>query len=69
MKPNKIQIEVAREIQSQASFWSTTNDITSLTHYCDIAESLNLIDNLTEEQIEKLEDKIADLFDYIKSLK
>lgn len=68
MKANKIQQYICDVIRSQANFWKYTNDITSLTHINDVEEECNtqFMDILTDEEIEKLVDKLSDLYWFIR---
>ena len=54
MKPTKLQKKICELIKSQASFWMNTNDINSPTHYNDIEEGVEDIDELSEEEKEEL---------------
>lgn len=72
MKPTPRQQKLIEEVQNQASFWMTTNDIDSPTHYCDMEEEvqkLEMDDVLSKEDAKKFEDLLGDLFDFIKSKK
>jgi hypothetical protein len=72
MKPNDKQKKIIDLIKGQVSFWLSTNDISSPTHYCDIDQDcvgLTLENDLTEEQAEELAVKISDLFTFVKNLK
>lgn len=72
MKPTPRQKKLIEEVQNQASFWMTTNDIDSPTHYCDLEEEtykLEMDDTLSKEDRKKFEDLIGDLFDFIKTRK
>jgi hypothetical protein len=72
MKSNKKQILVCEEIISQASFWISTNDISSPTHSCDISEMMRnhvVFNDLTDEEASELETKLNDLYYFVRSLK
>lgn len=55
-------------IKEQASFWSSSNDINSPTHFCDIEESVGLFDEFDVNQQEELIDKLTDLYLFIKNI-
>lgn len=66
MKPTKLQKKICELIKSQASFWMTTNDINSPTHYNDIEESLYDMDELSEEEKEELLFALSSLYHLVK---
>ena len=68
MKANKIQQMLCDQIHSQQDFWKHSNDITSPTHLTDIEEECQaqLEDVLTEKEIEEFEEKLTDLYWFIR---
>lgn len=68
MKANKIQQRICDVIQSQQSFWKNSNDITSPTHLVDIEEECftQLFDFLTEQERLEFEEKLQDLYWFIR---
>lgn len=66
MKPTKLQKKICELIKSQASFWMNTNDIYSPTHYNDIEESLDDMDELSEEEKEELLFALRNLYNLVK---
>lgn len=68
MKANKIQQYICDVIQGQQSFWKNSNDITSPTHLVDIEEEcfVQLHDWLTDEERLELEEKLQDLYWFIR---
>jgi len=70
MKANKIQQIICDVINSQTSFWKNSNDITSPTHIVDINEEccaqLSDLDIINENDIEELNEKIEDLYWFIR---
>ena len=68
MKPTNRHIELCELIKSQANFWIGTNDIDSPTHLCDIAESLNEIEWISEQEWYEMEDCLTQLYYTIKKL-
>ena len=68
MKVNKIQQYICDVICSQQNFWRHSNDITSPTHLGDIEEECNaqFINLLEEEEIKELEDKLTDLYWFVR---
>ena len=71
MKANKIQSYICDVIYSQADFWKHSNDITSPTHLVDIEEECNaqFINLLNDEDIKELENKLTDLYWFIRKFK
>lgn len=72
MKPTPGQIKLAQYIESQASWWQTTNDIRSPTHYCDISNDLaDLVfeEVITEEEAKEIEKTMEVLYELIKAIK
>ena len=71
MKANKIQSYICDVIHSQASFWQRSNDITSPTHLVDIEEECNaqFINLMEDEDIKELENKLIDLYWFIRKFK
>lgn len=69
MKSNEKQIKVCEIIKEQASFWITTNDIKSPTHWCDISETLNSFDCdcFTESEKQEIEVKLIELLQLVRS--
>ena len=66
MKPTKLQKKICELIKSQASFWMNTNDIYSPTHYNDIEEELDNIEELSEEDKEELLFALRNLYNLVK---
>lgn len=66
MKPTKLQKKICELIKSQASFWMNTNDIYSSTHYNYIEESLDDMDELSEEEKEELLFALRNLYQLVK---
>ena len=66
MKPTKHQKKICELIKSQASFWMNTNDISSPTHYNDMEESLDAMDELSEEEKEELLFALRNLYQLVK---
>jgi hypothetical protein len=66
MEPTKLQKKICELVKSQASFWINTNDIDSPTHYCDMLEELNDIDELTEGDKDELFKILIDLYTHIR---
>lgn len=68
MKANKIQQYICDVINSQQDFWKHSNDITSLTHISDIEEECKAQfgDLLSDEEIEKLVNKLSELYWFIR---
>lgn len=66
MKPTKLQKKICELIKSQASFWISTNDIYSPTHYNDIEECLYDIDELSEDAKEELLFALRNLYHLVK---
>jgi hypothetical protein len=69
MVPTDKQKEICDLIIEQASYWKNTNDLYSSTHFVDVEESLNRLDDLTEEQFDKLHDALTNLFWIIRTIK
>lgn len=65
MKANKLQQEICDVIKDQASFWKSTDDITSLTHLGDIHMSAHLTD-LPEEDADAFEELLQILYWFIR---
>jgi hypothetical protein len=71
MKPSDRQKEIAKLIESQAGYWSNTNDINSPTHEGDVDEEVRLLtlnDTITDDQVKILSDKILDLYYFIRDI-
>lgn len=68
MKPTNRHIELCELIKSQANFWIGTNDIDSPTHLCDIAESLNGIEWLSEHDWYEMEDCLNQLYYTVRKI-
>ena len=66
MKPTKLQKKICELIKSQASFWMNTNDINSPTHYNDIEEGVEDIDELSEYDKEELLFALRNLYQLVK---
>ena len=68
MKANKIQQYLCDVILSQQSFWRNSNDITSPTHLTDIEEECysQLCDLISDEDREEFEEKLKDLYWFIR---
>jgi hypothetical protein len=66
MKPTKLQKKICELIKSQASFWMNTNDINSPTHYNDIEEGVDEIDELLDEDKEELLFALRNLYQLVK---
>ena len=66
MKPTQLQKKICELVKSQASFWINTNDINSPTHYCDMWEELNDIEELTEGEKDELFKILNDLYTNIR---
>lgn len=66
MKANDKQKQICDLIISQVSFWKTSNDINSPTHYSDNSESVRNMEGLSEEQEEDLTNFLDNLLNYIK---
>ena len=68
MKPTEKQIMVCDIIKDQLSFWKSTNDLSSPTHSCDISETLQEEDRLTEMQKDELDVLLTDLLCFVRSI-
>lgn len=68
MKANEKQIEACHIISDQVSFWEHTNDITSSTHFCDIEESVNMSEVLSESESAELTTLLILLYKFVKHL-
>ena len=68
MKPTDTQKKICDLIIAQAHFWKATNDITSPTHLCDIEESVNNTDELSDSDKETLIKGITDLYFEVRGL-
>lgn len=66
MKANDKQKQICDLIINQVSFWKTSNDINSPTHYSDNSESVRNMEGLSEEQEEDLTNFLDNLLNYIK---
>lgn len=66
MKATKEQKEMIDCLISQAKFWASSNDIASPTHYNDIAEEVNKLDFLCEEDAERFILAIEQVYHLIK---
>ena len=72
MKPTEKQKAIAKVVEQQGQFWQSTNDINSPTHYCDIDETLLLLDVegiITENERDVLAEKLSDVYSFIKNIK
>lgn len=71
MKPTELQIKIAKVIEECSSFWQSTNDINSPTHICDIEATVirDLLEDLPEEKIIIIINKITELYKFIKQFK
>ena len=72
MKPTEKQIKVIDTILSIIKTWKNTNDINSSTHIVDIHEfmyaDLKSEDIVTQDESEKIEDKLSDLLIQIRHI-
>lgn len=72
MKPTEKQIKVIDTILSIIKTWKDTNDIDSPTHFCDMHEfmyaDLESEDIVTQDESEKIEDKLSDLLIQIRHI-
>lgn len=68
MKPTDRHKVLCELIKSQANYWIGTNDIDSPTHLCDIAESLNGIEWLSEKDWYEMEDCLNQLYYTIRKI-
>lgn len=72
MKPTPGQIKLAQYIESQASWWQSTNDIRSPSHYCDISNDLlDLVyeEILTDEEAHEIQKTMEVLYELLKAVK
>lgn len=68
MKPNKKQLDVIKTIQTITGYWSSTNDIYSLSHCTLIEEELSSIDDIPEGLKEDLIDKLVNIWQIVRAL-
>lgn len=68
MKPNKKQLDVIKTIQTITDYWSSTNDIHSLSHCTLIEEELSSINDIPEGLKEDLTDKLVDIWQIVRAL-
>lgn len=66
MKATNKQKEICDLIINQVSFWKSSNDINSPTHYCDNSESVRSIEGLSEEDEEDLTNFLDNLLNFVK---
>jgi hypothetical protein len=66
MKATYKQKEICDLIINQVSFWKSSNDINSPTHYCDNSESVRSIEGLSEEDEEDLTNFLDNLLNFVK---
>ena len=64
MKATYKQKEICDLIINQVSFWKSSNDINSPTHYCDNSESVRSIEGLSDE--EDLTNFLDNLLNFVK---
>lgn len=69
MKTTPKQKEICDLIISQVSFWKSSNDINSPTHYCDNSESVRSLEGLSEEDEEDLTNFLDNLLNFVKEKK
>lgn len=72
MKATPLQKLLIEEIQNQATFWMSTNDIDSPTHYGDMEQEISKLEwdnHITKADAKKFEELLGDLFDFIKTKK
>lgn len=69
MKATDKQKEICDLVIQQASFWKSSNDIDSFTHYCDNFESVRCLEGLSEKDEEDLTNFLDDLLDFVKGKK
>lgn len=72
MKATKKQQVVIGFCKSQLSFWETSNDIKSPTHFCDNEEvfnSLQFDDVISNDSAKKLTDVMDELLTIIRNIK
>lgn len=72
MKPTPGQIKLAQYIESQASWWQTTNDLRSPTHYCDISNDLSELvyeEAITEDESVEIIKTMEVLYELVKAVK
>jgi hypothetical protein len=67
MKPTELQRKICEVIKIQANYWINTNDIHSPTHYNDIEEDVNDIDDLSDDAKEILIQCLENLYHFIKN--
>lgn len=68
MKATDKQKEICDLVIQQASFWKSSNDIDSPTHYCDNSESVRSLE-LSEEDEEDLTNFLDNLLNFVKERK
>lgn len=68
MKATDKQKQICDLIIQQASFWKSSNDIDSPTHYCDNSESVRSLE-LSEEDEEDLTNFLDNLLNFVKEKK
>lgn len=69
MKATDKQKEIYDLIINQVSFWKSSNDINSPTHYCDNSESVRSMEGLSEEDEEDLTNFLDNLLNFVKEKK
>lgn len=69
MKATEKQKEICDLIINQVSFWKSSNDINSPTHYCDNSESVRNMEGLSEEDEEDLTNFLNNLLNFVKDNK
>lgn len=69
MKATTKQKEICDLIINQVSFWKSSNDINSPTHYCDNSESVRSLEGLSEEDEEDLTNFLDNLLNFVKEKK
>lgn len=65
MKATDKQKQICDLVIQQASFWKSSNDIDSPTHYCDNSESVRSLE-LSEEDEEDLTNFLDNLLNFVK---
>ena len=66
MKPTNLQRKICELIKTQASFWMNSNDINSPTHYDDIQEEVDNVDELSYDAKDELVKSLSDLYHLVK---
>lgn len=67
MKPTETQQKLAEIVKGQASFWMSTNDISSPTHICDLENEIDEIEFLSEDEKSKFCDMLIGVLNFIRS--